>query len=211
MRALIFALALSMVPALAVADDDAGTTKTAKKKPPPDEDLPLEGPVQRQEGDYEGVQPGIPQKSERGRPLRKPKRGTLAWVGFSADGGTGHLFLQAPSEFQYTQSIEGRVLVVHLTGIKALAKNVRRPLDTRFFDSPVARISVTKVHARRAHKHQAARAAGVDVRIQFKKKAAAQQAAARTAIEGDGYFYLYLDVAEGAGAAPVEEPTPEPE
>jgi hypothetical protein len=200
LRLLVLTLGLA-VATPAFAQDDAFPTKangtTVDDAPPP----------AHEEGAYGGVKPGEPKKD--GRPIKKPRAGTLAWVGFEDGGGRARIFLMSPTDFAYSQRVEGGTLVVHLDGVKRLARNVKRPLDTRFFDTPVARITVKKVSARRARKGQSARKAGVEVRIAFKNKADAREAAARTATEADGWFYLYLDL-EGGGAAPADEPAANP-
>jgi hypothetical protein len=166
-------------------------------------DLPYEGTRQREEGEYSGVTPGKPRTTEGGKPLKRPRDGTLAWVGFVGNG-TDTLFLQAPTEFTYEQRIEGNLLIVRLDGIKRLARNVRRPLETRYFDTSVARVKVVKVGKRKARKGRPARKAGVEVQIRFKNKADLREAIARTATEADGYFYLYLEFPEGS--APASQP-----
>jgi hypothetical protein len=145
-----------------------------------------EGDKQHQEGDYEGVKGNGPKP-----PVKHTKAGTLTWIGFSADGGTAHIFLQSEGAVGATQQVSKNVLVVTLTGVKRLGKQVRRPLETRYFDSPVARISVKK-----GKKHTYV------VRIAFKGKAAATEGAMRTATEADGFFYTYLDLSGGASTAP---------
>jgi hypothetical protein len=130
------------------------------------------------EGEYGGVKAGDGQGA---KPVKRGKPGTLSWVGFSAEGGTGHVFLQSTSEIGYTQAASGKVLVVKLTGVKRFGRQVRRPLDTRFFESPVVRITVKKL-----------RKGAVEVRIQMKSDA--HEATVRTATEADGFHYLYLDI-----------------
>lgn len=142
----------------------------AQDAPP---DLPKET---HHEGDYGGVKAG-----QSGKAVKHGKPGTLTWVGFSAEGGTGHVFLQSTSDFSYTQAASGKVLVVKLTGVKRFGRQVRRPLDTRFFESPVVRITVKKL-----------KKGAAEVRILFKGDA--HEAAVRTATEADGFHYIYLDV-----------------
>jgi hypothetical protein len=72
------------------------------------------------------------------------------------------------------------VLVVDLK-LTRLGQNTWRPIDTRFFDTPIARIT-----AKKARK-------GIEVRIAFKDPKDAKEGALRTATEADGYYYAYLD------------------
>jgi hypothetical protein len=180
-----------------------GSAPAAAQNAPRDETLPLEGARQHEEGEYGGVKPGEPQKTEAGKVVRTAPPGTLGWVGFSASDGTGHVFLQVGSEVGVEQRVEGKTIVVHLTGVKKLGRQVRRPLDTRYFDSPVARITVKKVRAQKARKKRAAQRAGVEVRIHLKRTADAREATVRTGVEADGAYYVYLDV---AGSAPAATP-----
>jgi len=205
----LWGLALLVPPALALADDQPANDEPVKAPGPSPttrdgttvDDPP---PAAHAEGEYGGVKPGEPLRHD-GRPVKKPRAGTLAWVGFEATDGGARIFLQAPTEFTYSQHLEGHTLVVQLAGIKRLARNVRRPLDTRFFDTPVARVTVKKVGARRARKGRPARKAGVEVRVAFKRAADAREASARTATEADHWFYLYLDFGGGA-AQPAAAP-----
>jgi hypothetical protein len=147
-------------------------------------------PVVHREGEYTGVVPG--EATETKRPRRAVKKATLSWVGFSARDGGAEVFLQAPSAFTISQEVEGSALVVHLAGLTRQVTNTRRPIDTRFFDNPLARIVAQP--ARRGKK----RGRGIEVRITFKNPKDARAAALRTATEADGFFYAYLTFPEGA-------------
>lgn len=208
MRARILALALGIaLPA---------RPTWAQDEPPPD-DAPVEEAPEAvrlsddqaaREGEYGGVKPGVLPRNASGRPVKGARPGTLTWVGFQDEGGVAKIFLQAAGEFSYSQRVEGSTIVIHLEGIKRLALNVRRPVDTRFFDTPVSRITVKKVGRRKASKGRPARKAGYEVRIALKRGEAAREVPARTATEADGMFYLYLDVGPSGAAAPAEEPAP---
>lgn len=157
-------------------------------------------PAPRKEGEYGGVRPGQRPRAQEGKAARPPRPGTVSWLGFSAQGQTATVWVQAAGELAWAQRVEGRTLIVSFDGVKALARNVVRPIDTRYFDGPVARVSMGKVKARKAHKGQPARRAGVELRIEFENASEAREAAARTAVEADGLWYLYLEVS-GAGEA----------
>ncbi|MCB9563621.1 MAG: hypothetical protein H6709_12435 [Kofleriaceae bacterium] len=191
-------VALIAAPAAARAGDAAA----AQAKP--DTSQPAGGAAEHKEGEYGGVRPGDVDGEKR------PRAGTLSWIGFSAADGVARLFLQSTGAVTYEQRVEGPRLIVRLDGVKHLGKHVRRPLDTRFFDGPVARVSVKKVSARRARKGKPARKAGIEVTILFKQASDAREAQARTAHEDDGYDYLYLELASagpaaGGGAADTPE------
>jgi hypothetical protein len=189
--ALVTGLALAGSPAWAGKGDD--------------DDEYLEGKVQRKEGEYGGVWPGHPPRAHEGKNIKPPKAGTLAWVGFQQ----GTIFLQAGSAIAYTQHVEGKQLVVHLTGVKRFGRQVGRALDTRFFDTPISRVTVKKVKKRKAKKGVPARAAGVEVRISFKDPATVAEASIRSNIEADGLFYMYISLGGGGDMPAMPEETPD--
>ena len=131
---------------------------------------------QHQEGEYGGVEPG--RKPEK--PRKRPAKGTLSWIGFEPRNGTSEIFFQSVAPFEVSQHVDKGVLVVD-TNLTRLGQNTWRPIDTRFFDTPIARITAKKGHK------------GVEIRIAFKNAKDATQAALRTATEADGFYYAYLD------------------
>ncbi|MEZ4359301.1 MAG: hypothetical protein R3B48_03910 [Kofleriaceae bacterium] len=158
-------------------------------------------PVVHREGEYTGVVPG--QAPESGKPRRAIKKGTLSWIGFVAKDGGAEVFFQSPAAFELSQRMEGPTLVVHLAGLTRQVANTRRPVDTRFFDNPLARITAKAV--RRTKK----RGRGIEVRISFKNPKDAKEATVRTATEADGFFYAYLSFPEGAEPAPKADDAPD--
>ena len=134
-----------------------------------------------QEGEYGGVEPGKPKKAEPGKKTKKaPPKGTLSWVGFEAKDGGSDVFLQSPAPFEVLQRVENGTLVVTLSHISRLGQNTWRPIDTRFFATPVSRVSVKK------------KGSAVEVRIAFKNAKDAAQAGVRTATEADGMYTVHL-------------------
>ena len=131
---------------------------------------------QHQEGEYGGVEPG--RKPEK--PRKRPAKGTLSWIGFEPKNGTSEIFFQSVAPFEVSQHVDKGVLVVD-TNLTRLGQNTWRPIDTRFFDTPIARITAKKGNK------------GVEIRIAFKNAKDATQAALRTATEADGFYYAYLD------------------
>jgi hypothetical protein len=157
-----------------------------------------------QEGAYGGVTAGqgsgaTEAPGDRGkRPRRPPAKDELTWIGFQAhDGGGGELFFQAPAGFTVAQRVERGEVVLVLEGLHRLAHNTWRELDTRYFDTPIARVRARPVGARSG---KGAHKAGVEVRIAFKRAKDVHEASARTATEGDGMFYAYLDFGADGGA-----------
>jgi hypothetical protein len=158
------------------------------------------------EGEYGGVVPGHPTPSTAHKARRPPPKGTLSWIGFAAKDGGAQVFFQSPGPFEVSQGVEGGVLVAHLTGLRGLAGNTQRAVDTRFFDNPLALIVARRVSAAAARKGAAGHPAGIEVRLTFKNAKDAHPATVRTATEADGLFYAYLDLAEGAEPAAPAEP-----
>jgi hypothetical protein len=162
-------------------------------------EAPPEGAVKK-EGEYGGVTPGQGPVTEKGgKHKRAPARQSLNWLGFTPkEGGSAELFFQAVDTFEVSQHMEGNTLVVVLEGLKKQARNTRRPLDTRFFDTAIARISTKVVRAKRGKK------GGVEVRIAFKDVKDAREGSVRTDKGADGMFYAYLSF--GPPATPGQIP-----
>ncbi len=157
------------------------------------------------EGDYGGVTPGEAPPTDHPKPKHKPPAGTLSWIGFEAKDGGAQLFFQAIAPFDITQDVEGGVLVAHLGNLRTLGANAGRAIDTRFFDSPIARVEARHVGAAGATKTAPAHAAGLEVRVTFKDAKDAQQGTMKAQQEADGYYYVYLSF--GAGADKATTPT----
>lgn len=178
----------------------------AKVQSPPADDEP------HREGVYGGVNPTAPADASQHRLAGATAQKTLHWIGFQAAGGSTQIFLQAAQPFTVDQTVDGGSLVVSITGLTKLGKNVRRPIDTRYFDGPVTRITTKARRAQRKHKGHPAVAAGVDVVITF-RDGPATAGDLRTATEADGMYYAYLGFTGGGpGTAPptVESPPPPP-
>jgi hypothetical protein len=149
------------------------------------------------EGEYSGVQPGQAKKPEPSKKAKKPPpKGTLSWLGFETQDGGSQVFFQSVAPFQVSQRVENGTVVVTLSGLTRLGPNTWRPIDTRFFGTPIARVTAKK------------KGKTIEVRIAFKNAKDAAVGSVRTATEADGMFYAYLTFAGGGGGAPT---TNEPE
>ena len=196
MRRACLLLALLATPALA---DGIKTKKPA--------DAPEATPAApHNEGDYGGVVPGQPRKQEPSKHAVKPVKGMLSWVGFEAKDGGAEVFFQSAAPFEVTQRVENGVLYVYLTGLNRLGQNTWRPIDARYFETPVARLVARKVGATRGKN---AHPAGIEVRVTFKNPKDAAEGALRTATEADGFFYAYLSWKGSGEAPPATMETPE--
>jgi hypothetical protein len=154
------------------------------------------------EGEYGGVVPG----TKHTPPKPAKVKGMLSWIGFEPKDGGAEVFLQSLAPFEVAQHVENGVLVIHLSGLNRLGQNTWRPIDTRFFETPIARITAHRVGATRGKN---AHPAGIEVRVAFKNPKDAREAQLRTATEPDGWFYAYLTFAGSAAAEPG--PMAEPE
>jgi len=149
------------------------------------------------EGDYGGVQPGEAKKPEPSKkPKKPPPKGTLSWIGFETKDGGSQVFFQSVAAFQVSQKVENGSVVVTLSGLSKLGHNTWRPIDTRFFDTPLARVTAKK------------KGKNIEVRVAFKNAKDAAQGSVRTSTEADGMYYAYLTF---AGGGPAAATTKEPE
>ena len=150
------------------------------------------------EGDYGGVQPGEAKKPEPSKkPKKPPPKGTLSWIGFETKDGGSQVFFQSVAAFQVSQKVENGSVVVTLSGLSKLGHNTWRPIDTRFFDTPLARVTAKK------------KGKNIEVRVAFKNAKDAAQGSVRTATESDGMYYAYLTFAGGSPAAATTTKEPE--
>jgi hypothetical protein len=152
--------------------------------------------AQHPEGEYGGVQPGQGKKPETGKKAKKPPpKGTLSWIGFEVKGGGSDVFLQSPAPFEITQQVDKGAVVVTLTGVSRLGANTWRPIDTRFFDTTLSRISARK------------KGKSIEVRIAFKNAKDAAHGSVRTATDADGLYYGHLGFTGGSPAPASTAPT----
>ena len=150
------------------------------------------------EGDYGGVQPGQGKKPEPKKAKKPPPKGTLSWIGFETKNGGSDVFFQSVAAFDVNQRVDGGAVVVTLSGLSKLGHNTWRPIDTRFFDTPIARVSAKK------------KGKGIEVRIAFKNAKEAAQGSLKTATEADGMYSAYLSFA-GSSSSTKEPSMKEPE
>lgn len=150
----------------------------------------------RNVGEYAGVTPGSANPPPRvGAVARARPAKLLTWPGFQATpGGGSRFFLQVSGPVQIeTRSAQGRFEVV-LKNTRAHLRNTFRPLDTRFFSTPVDR---AKVERRRR-----------DLAVVFSLRAEATPTVTQAVGEG-GFHFVYVDFPVGAWATP-EATSPAP-
>lgn len=184
--------ALLMAAPAAAQEDEAAPLVVDEPKPEPVGEI-------RAEGEYSGVAPGKQPAAEKKarRPPARPKKPTIMWIGFQPlDAGSSRVFLQLSTTAAHEQAIVGNDLVVTLPDFRLDKRNDLRPLDTRFFDGAVARVTAVPLKARGKKARK-----GIEVRISFKDGVAPRQGDARLEQSpSDGWTYLYLDFGPAAAA-----------
>ncbi|MCB9617267.1 MAG: hypothetical protein H6722_32955 [Sandaracinus sp.] len=147
----------------------------------------------RNVGEYAGVSPGTGNAPPRaGAVARARPAKLLTWPGFQATpGGGSRFFLQVSGPVQFeTRSSQGRFEVV-LKNTRAHLRNTFRPLDTRFFRTPVDR---AKVERRRR-----------DLAVVFQMRADSTPNVTQGVGE-NGYHFVYVDFPAGNWAIPSTTP-----
>jgi len=78
-----------------------------------------------------------------------PPRPTLDWIGFrQLAGGQSELFMLVTQPTQVREVVAGDRIFLILDGVVAGKRNNTRSLDTRWFDTPVAAVTIKKVGKR---------------------------------------------------------------
>lgn len=151
--------------------------------------------VAHQEGEYGGVVPGKDGHAQAKKGKKRPSTPTISWVGFQQlDAGSARVFAQftAAASPTFTQSVVGDELVVDIPSVTLNLRNNARPLDTKYFDTRIARVEAKRVGA--GGRGKTRHAAGVELHIKFKQGTPAQ-ADGKIETGADGNTYLYLDFA----------------
>lgn len=161
------------------------------------DDAPKPPAAPKAEGEYGGVIPGQAKKPEPGKkPKKPPPKGTLSWIGFEAKDGGSQIFLQSVAPFEASQHVEKDVLVISLSGVTRLGQNTWRPIDTRFFETTLSRITARK------------KGKGIEVRVAFKNPKDAAQGSVKTSTEADGMYYVYVSFTGTAPAPSTDKDKP---
>lgn len=144
----------------------------------------------RHVGEYAGVTPGSANPPPRAAAVARARTSKLlTWPGFQAtpDGGS-RFFLQVSHEVELeTRSAQGRFEVV-LKNTRAHLRNTLRPLDTRFFSTPVDRAQVER--------------RGRDLAVVFSLRGAITPTVSQAVGEG-GFHFVYVDFPAGDWATPA--------
>lgn len=176
-----------LVPVFAAVLAAAPTAASAQDKPPESKPTRAPGEV-KPVGEYSGV--GGADGGARTAIGKAGKHPRVFWVGFRArEGGGAQLFVQLDREVAASQAIEDGKLVLALGDARVVSRNSLRWLDTRFFDSSVARVDPRT--ARRGRKAKGP--AGLHLVISFKDGTAAAEGQLSSAQGKDGLTYLTVD------------------
>lgn len=151
-------------------------------------------------GGYAGVCPGTANPPAVAVPAgQAPAR--ITWPGFQMlpDQGS-RIFLQATIAFQYSTESRGKTFVVSLGDVRPAGENNARPLETRFFNTPVLRAEIKRVKKETL------------LVLELRSDVAPR---VHTATGPNGYFFLYLDFPPGqyveapvATVSPAAAPAP---
>lgn len=154
-----------------------------------------------QVGAYSGVEPG--QDAPPGHRPRRGKYPLVTWIGFQPlEGGSSRVFIQLDRDVSHHESVRGGALVIALDNCRYANTNARRHLDTRFFETPVERVTTRPIRRRKG-----SRGSGVEVAIRFKNPAEARELAPTKSIGKDGMVYLMVELGPGS-AAPAKAARP---
>lgn len=152
-------------------------------------------------GSYAGVVPGAASKAPPAAKAAKASNGpTITWPGFQMrPDGSSRVFIQstAPLEPKVLTTAEGK-FDVQLPCARVAAKTNRLPLDTRFFNTPVTKVSVS------------ASPGGAVVQLDLRASIAPSVS---TESAPSGYFFTYIELPKGdylmrLSATPKQSATP---
>ncbi len=152
-------------------------------------------------GSYAGVKPG----SASAPPVPAPKtesKPMITWPGFQMrQDGTSRVFIQSTSALTPQPSAAPQKFSVHLPGAKISGNTNKLPLETRFFNTPVARVNIEQQRD------------GVTLVLDLRSEVAPVVSSERGPT---GFYFLYIDLPKGqyvkpaptASEAPSAAPSP---
>jgi hypothetical protein len=143
-------------------------------------------------GTYMGVVPGAATPPPAAVRAGKGPA-TITWPGFQmrADGSS-RVFVQSSAQIEpELKSADGKILV-HLPGARIAAETNRLPLETRFFNTPVAKVSLTV--------DRTGATLVMDMRAAVTPQITSERAS-------NGYYFTFIDLPKGEYvAAPGAKP-----
>jgi hypothetical protein len=163
--------------------DDLGT-KSGDGAPEP------RGTDEHAAGTYAGVVPGGAQPASITVPAGQTPA-QITWPGFQMrPDGTSRVFFQSTVPVPVQTSLSASKFVMKLPGTQIAGDNNRLPLETRFFNTPVTRVTIT--HARD----------GVTVTLDLRAPVTPQVSGERCT---SGYAFTYIDLPAGSFLGEAEK------
>ncbi|MEY4582887.1 MAG: hypothetical protein RL701_7590 [Pseudomonadota bacterium] len=137
-------------------------------------------------GVYMGVVPGA--TTQPPAAVRVPKAGnTITWPGFQMrPDGSSRVFIQSTAPIEAQPTAAAGKFVVHLPGARVAADTNRLPLDTRFFNTPVTKVSLSVDRT------------GATLALELRSEVTPQISSER---DNTGYYFTYIDLPKGSYVA----------
>jgi hypothetical protein len=162
------------------AGDDIGQPPDPREARDPEDNATTSG---HSGGAYGGVVPGAPNKLRKPAPAGKGPA-TITWPGFQMrPDGSSRVFIQS------TKAILPKLLPtaagkfeLQLPGARIAEKTNRLPLDTRFFNTPVTKVSVTAASS--------GAVVQLDMRAAITPQVNSEQGPS-------GYYFTYIELPKG--------------
>jgi hypothetical protein len=134
-------------------------------------------------GVYMGVVPGAATPPPAA--VRVSKAGnTITWPGFQMrPDGSSRVFIQSTARIEPQPTAAAGKFVVHLPGARVAANTNRLPLDTRFFNTPVTKVSLSVDRA------------GATLALELRSDVTPQISSER---DGSGYYFTFIDLPKGS-------------
>ncbi len=141
-------------------------------------------------GTYAGVSPGGPQAPAVSNAAGQTPA-TVTWPGFQMrPDGTSRVFFQSTAPVLVQTSVESGKFIVKLPGAKVAGDINRLPLETRFFNTPVTKVTIAETRA--------AVVLTLWLRAQVTPHVSAERGAS-------GYSFTYIDLPAGSFLTDAEK------
>jgi hypothetical protein len=135
-------------------------------------------------GSYAGVVPGAAKQPPAAKAAKASSGPTITWPGFQMrPDGSSRVFIQSTAPLEpKVLSAAGTKFELELPRARIAAKTNRLPLDTRFFNTPVTRVSVSSASA--------GAVVHVDLRAPVTPLVSSEPGPT-------GYFFTYIELPKG--------------
>jgi hypothetical protein len=133
-------------------------------------------------GTYTGVAPGSATPPPAAAPVGKGPT-TITWPGFQMrPDGTSRVFIQSNAPVTPQPTAAPGKYLLHLPGARVSAGTNRLPLDTRYFNTPVSRVSLSADHN------------GATVLLELRADVEPQLS---SEVGSTGYYFTFIDLPKG--------------